>query len=263
MCMQEVIEAHVPQNQSQRRRMHVSSISLTTGKIVEELRFPMSVEELQREIDLLKKACASLKAQVDDQRSEIGFMVSTHASEINRVKSELSKSLSERNEYMYRLHDLQRDYAELWNLARENDLCGPGSALTGSQASALASSLLSENSNISLDSPDTPPETPAVCLRIIAEARKAKHEHQAYYNRLKHSTDHHSFACSRTPNPLMQSVRSRPSAPGPASPQPAMMKPVPQRPPLPRMGRRRSFGASDSSSPGIDALLNFSLHVVE
>ena len=230
---------------------------------MQELPFPMSIDD--REIHLLKNACALQKAQIDDQRSEIDFLVSAQSQELSRVKSELSQSLSERNEYMYRLQDLQRDYAELWNLARENGLCGSGSILTGTQASALASSLLTVNQNISLDSPDTPPETPAVCLRIIAEARKARHEHQAYYNRLKHSTDHHSFACSRTPNPLMQAVRpSRPSAPGPASPQPAMIKPVPQRPPLPRMGRRRSLGASDSSSPGIDAaLLNFSLHCVE
>ena len=241
----------------ERNRAHARQLD----RLLEEFSQMSTVEELTVQLDILKRGYALQQRQIDDQRDEVDFLIKSHLFESSKLKNELTTALGERNDYMYRLQDLQRDYAELWNLARETGICGSAISLTGPQASSLASSLIGESdtSKISLDSPDTPPETPAVCLRIIAEARKARRDYQAYYNKTRQSTDLATClpSMSRTPNPLLNSIRTRPTAPGPVSPQPAMQKPIPRRP-MPRFPRRKSISATDAFSPSIDlSLLSF------
>ncbi|KAF4682976.1 hypothetical protein FOZ60_009782 [Perkinsus olseni] len=74
---------------------------------------------LKAELAREKEARALIQRQVDDQSLEREFWIQEKAGETAKIKQQLTRALHEKDEVLSKLKDLERDYAELWNTARD------------------------------------------------------------------------------------------------------------------------------------------------
>ncbi|KAF4738617.1 hypothetical protein FOZ62_027019 [Perkinsus olseni] len=74
---------------------------------------------LKAELAREKEARALIQRQVDDQSLEREFWIQEKAGETAKIKQQLTRALHDKDEVLSKLKDIERDYAELWNTARD------------------------------------------------------------------------------------------------------------------------------------------------